>query len=198
MGTNAVLECTPVLIPEVTSGREYRGTPQTKEAAMATLCKTYSTEVVARQVVEALRAARVQGRNIRLLTGCQQHDVRREPAGGFAGAVGPNAPVGTYGEGRCLRRQGAGGFAGDPDRQRQGSFANADRCLVVTYEEEAERSRVAGGIAIRRLLRESVAGEVADRMADELQMEHAVLLVEVTEIAPSDTKTRLEELARAA
>jgi len=54
------------------------------------------------------------------------HDVRREPVGGFAGRVPPDAPVGTYGDVRRFRRQGAGTFAGDADRQRQGSFADAD------------------------------------------------------------------------
>jgi len=53
-------------------------------------------------------------------------DVRREPVGGFAGRVPPDAPVGTYGDIRRFRRQGAGTFAGDADRQRQGSFADAD------------------------------------------------------------------------
>jgi hypothetical protein len=61
---------------------------------MATLCKTYSTEVAARQAVETLRAARVRGQDIRLLTGSQRHDVRREPAGAFAGAVRPDTPSG--------------------------------------------------------------------------------------------------------
>ena len=46
--------------------------------------------------------------------------------GGFAGRVPPDAPVGTYGDIRRFRRQGAGTFAGDADRQRQGSFADAD------------------------------------------------------------------------
>jgi hypothetical protein len=55
-----------------------------------------------------------------------RHDVRREPVGGFAGTLGPDAPVGTYGNVRRRRRQGAGTFAGDADRQRQGSFADAD------------------------------------------------------------------------
>jgi hypothetical protein len=54
------------------------------------------------------------------------HDVRREPVGGFAGRVRPDATVGTYGNVRHLRRQGAGTFAGDADRQRQGSFADSD------------------------------------------------------------------------
>jgi hypothetical protein len=55
-----------------------------------------------------------------------RHDVRREPVGGFAGTVAPDAPVGSYGNVRHFRWQGAGIFAGDADRRRQGSFADAD------------------------------------------------------------------------
>lgn len=54
-----------------------------------------------------------------------RHDVRREPVGGFARTLGPDAPVGTYGNVRRFRRQGAGTFAGDADQRRQGSFADA-------------------------------------------------------------------------
>jgi hypothetical protein len=54
------------------------------------------------------------------------HDVREEPVGGFAGPVGPGAPVGSYGNVRRLRRQGRGTYAGDADRQRQGTFADSD------------------------------------------------------------------------
>jgi hypothetical protein len=57
--------------------------------------------------------------------GAHLHDVRQEPVGGFAGALSPDAPVGTYAGRVRARRQGAGAYAGDPDRQRQGSFADA-------------------------------------------------------------------------
>jgi hypothetical protein len=166
---------------------------------MATLCKTYSTEVRARRAVKALRAARVPGRVIRLLTGCELHDVRREPIGGFAGAVGPSAPVGTYSGGVRPHREGRGGFAGDSDQRRRGSFGDVDRCMIVTYEGGSERSRVVGDLGIRRLLRGSTfSGDTADRVADELHMGHAVVLVEVTGITARNAHGRLEEVARAA
>jgi hypothetical protein len=166
---------------------------------MATLCKAYSSEVVARRAVEALRTAGVPGRDIRLLTGCQLHDVRREPVGGFAGTLGPDAPVGTYGNVPRVRRQGAGSFAGDPDRQRQGSFADADRDMIVTHEHDGGRSRVTGDLAIRRLLRAAdLSGEAAGRVIDELHAGHAVVLADVAEIAPSDARARLEDVAPAA
>jgi hypothetical protein len=55
------------------------------------------------------------------------HDIRREAVGGYARPVSPNAPIGTYANGVLLRHRGAGSFAGDPDLQRQGSYADVDR-----------------------------------------------------------------------
>jgi hypothetical protein len=52
------------------------------------------------------------------------HDVRFEPVGGWAGPIGPDAPVGKFAGPARQRGQAAGGWAGDPDRQRQGSFAD--------------------------------------------------------------------------
>jgi hypothetical protein len=54
------------------------------------------------------------------------HDVREEPAGTFAGTIGPDAPVGTFGNVRVRRGRGAGTYAGNPDHQRQGSFADVE------------------------------------------------------------------------
>jgi hypothetical protein len=55
------------------------------------------------------------------------HDIRHEAVGGYAGPVGPNAAVRTYGNRALLRRQGTGSYAGDADLQRQGSYADVDR-----------------------------------------------------------------------
>ena len=51
-------------------------------------------------------------------------DVRREPVGNFVGRVGPDEPVGSFGNVPRLRRRGAGAFAGEPERQRQGTFGD--------------------------------------------------------------------------
>jgi hypothetical protein len=166
---------------------------------MATLCKAYSSEFVARRAADALRAAGVPGRDVRLLSGCRPGDVRREPVGGFAGAVGPDEPVGTYGGVRRRRCQGTGSFAGDPDRQRQGSFADADRIVLVSYEDGAERSRVASELEAQGLLQAAgVAADAAGRLVDELHAGRAVVLAEVAEIAPGDARARLDELAHVA
>jgi hypothetical protein len=166
---------------------------------MTTLSETYSTEVAARRAVEALRAAGVPARDIRLLTGTRLGDVRREPVGGFAGPIAPNAPVGTYGNRPVLRRQGAGGFAGDPDHQRQGSFADIDRVVIITYKRDAERARVTGLRGARRLLgRAALDDDTLDRAVKELHIGLAVVLVDVSEIAASDARAQLEPDARAA
>jgi hypothetical protein len=99
----------------------------------------------------------------------------------------------------CRRRQGAASFAGDPDRQRQGSFADADTDAIATVEDGAGRSHPASRAIVRRLLwRSALAGGAADRVIDELRAGHAVVLVNAVEIAASDARARLEELAHAA
>jgi len=166
---------------------------------MTTLTKTYPTELAARRAAEAMRNTGVPERDIRLLVGSAPRDIRHEPVGGFAGPVAPDAPIGTYG-GRVLqRRQGAGSFAGDPDQQRQGSFADTDRVVIVTYEGDAERARITGLRGARRLLRGAVLDDDAvDRAVGELHQGHAILLVELREIAASEIDARLEKLAPAA
>jgi hypothetical protein len=166
---------------------------------MTTLSETYSTEIEARRATEALRAAGVPARHIRLLTGTRVRDVRRQPVGGFAGPVAPGAPVGTYGDRPVLRRQGAGGFAGDPDHQRQGSFADTDRVIITTSKRDAERARVTGLRGARRLLgRASLDEDTIDRAMTELHMGHTVVLIDIGEIAPSEALAQLERNARAA
>jgi hypothetical protein len=165
---------------------------------MATPFKIYSTEGLARQAVDALRAAGVPCRDIRLLTGCPMHDVRQELVGGFGGAVSPEAPVGSFANIRSSRRQGAGSFAGDPDRLRQGSFADGDRDVIDTCEDGSQRAHVVGDLGIRRLLRGLALDDDADCVVDELHAGHAVVLAEIAEIAPSDAQARLEQVAQAA
>jgi hypothetical protein len=132
-----------------------------------------------------------------MLTGRRLHDIRREAVGGFAGAVDPSAPVGAYAGPPRLRCQGRGGFAGDPDDQRQGSFADADATVIA--DDGAGRWQDADDLRLQRLLwHAALAGESADRVIDELRAGHAVVLVEAAEIAASDAQARLEELAHAA
>jgi hypothetical protein len=166
---------------------------------MTTISKTYFTEIAARRAIEALRATGVPAGEIRLLTGRPLGDVRREPVGGFAGPVAPDAPVGTYGDGKVLRRQAAGGFAGDPDHQRQGSFADTDRVLIFTFRAGAERMRVTGLRGARRLLgRAALDDDTVERAVVELHKGHAVVLIDAEEIVAGEARAQLEQDARAA
>jgi hypothetical protein len=163
---------------------------------MTTLCRTYQSDGAARRAIAALRAGGVSPGAMRLLTGRAPYDVRREPVGGFAGPVAPDAPVGTFGHRVVRRRQAAGGYAGDPDRQRQGSFGSADRIVVTTYEDGAERARITGLRGARKLLvRAALDDDAVDRAVSELHKGFAVVLVDAGEIAAGDVT---ERLARAA
>jgi hypothetical protein len=161
--------------------------------SMTTLCKTFPAEVAAR------RAAGVPARDLRLLTGRPLGDTRQQPVGGYAGPFGHDAPVGTYGGGVVRRRQGTGGFAGDPDQQRQGSFGDHDRVVIVTYGDDAERARVTGLRGIQRLLRRAALGnDTVAHAVNELQRGRTVVLVELREIPACEAPDQFKQLARAA
>jgi hypothetical protein len=171
---------------------------------MATLSNTYSNEDAARLAVETLRVTSVPPREIRLLTSRPLPDIRREPVGGFAGPVGPDAPIGTFAGGTHRRSDDAGSFAtgsfaGDAHQQRQGSFAGVERVTSVTYGADAERSRVTGYRGIRQLLRRAALDDAAvERAVEELHKGRTVVLVDVPEIAPVETDAQLEQMAKAA
>jgi hypothetical protein len=167
--------------------------------SMTTHCMTFSAEAAARRAVAALRATGVPARDLRVLIGTRLGDTRQEPVGGYAGPFGHGALVGTFGGGVVRRRQGAGGFAGDPDQQRQGSFGNVDRVVIVTYDDAAERARVTGLRGARRRLRRAALGDDAvARAVNELYTGHALVLVDFREIAAGEARDQLEQLARAA
>jgi hypothetical protein len=151
---------------------------------MSTLCKTYSDESEARAAVERLLASGAPRRGVRLLAGTRLHDVRDERVGTFAGAIGPDAPVGRF-AGRPRRRcQGTGTFAGDPDRQRKGSFADVERDMIITFERRGEHPHVATQRALRDLLSSvTLAGEPADHLVQELHAGHRLVVAEVDQPA---------------
>ena len=163
---------------------------------MTTIHRTYRNDDAARSAIAALRAGGVSPRAIRLLTGRAPYDIRREPVGGFAGPVAPDAPVGTFGGRAVRRRQAAGGYAGEPDRQRQGSFGSADRVVVTTYDDGAERARITGLRGARKLLvRAALDDDAVDRAVRELHQGHAVALVDAGELAAGEVTARLAHAA---
>jgi hypothetical protein len=119
---------------------------------MTTLCTTYSTHAAAQRGVEELTEAGVPDRDVRLVVGSRLHDVRSERIGGFAGAIAVDAVVGRYAGPPLPRWHAAGSFYGEPDRRRQGSFADTERDLLVTYDHGVQRSRLTGDEQIGRLL----------------------------------------------
>jgi hypothetical protein len=125
---------------------------------MTTQCTSYPDEIAARHAIDALRNAGVPDSDIRLLSGRALRDVRTEIVGGFAAPVGPDAPIGTFAYRVLLRRRAAGGFAGDPDAQRQGSFADCDGVTIVSHHGGTERSRLTGRGGLRRHLRARIVG----------------------------------------
>jgi len=162
-----------------------------------TVYRTYASEAVARRAVAALTAAGVPRRDIRLLTCHRAHDLRQETAGGFAGAVEPDSPVRTFAGTVRLRRQCTGSFAGDPDQQRQGSFGDADIDAIISSEDGAGRSRVAGNLG-PMLRRVGLSDDATARVIDELHTGRAVVVADASQITASDARARLEELANAA
>jgi hypothetical protein len=166
---------------------------------MTTLCKTFPTELKARHAIEELRAAGIREQDIRLLIGRRPGDVRRESVGGFAGPVGPDATVGAYGGSVVRRWQGTGTFAGDADRQRQGSFADTDRVVIVTSKGERERARITGLRGARRILRRTALdAEAVDRAVGELHRGRSVVLADLGEIAASRPEAQPEHRRDAA
>jgi hypothetical protein len=151
---------------------------------MTTTRTAYSDEATARHAAATLRHSGVPARDILVLVGSPLRDVRRELVGGFAGPVAPDDPVGTYAGTTRLRRQAAGGFAGNPDDQRQGSFADTDRVVIVSHDGKAERARITGHRGARRLLRTtSLDDDAIERVLDELTAVRAVVLTDTAEIA---------------
>src|SRR5919201_548746 len=104
---------------------------------MATLCRAYPSEAAARRAIAGLRAAGLPPQGAHLITGSPLHDLRRETAGGFAGK---------------------------PDRQREGSFADVDRHVIVHCDPDGrEHTHVAGLHELEALL----AGAGLERAAAE-------------------------------
>jgi hypothetical protein len=170
---------------------------------MAVMIRTYPSEAGARQAVETLRAAGVPPRHIRLLTSRPLRDARREAHGGYAGPVGPDAPVGTY-AGPVHRRHlrtgsfATGSFTGYRDR-RQGSFADIERIVILTYEDDAARARVTDHRGVRQLLRRAALdNDAIDRAVKDLHDGHPVVLVDGADVAQGDVRAQLDQLGHAA
>jgi hypothetical protein len=148
---------------------------------MPTLCNAYADRGAARDAVHALLTAGRAAGEIRMVLGPPLHDRRREIAGGFAGPVPPEAPVGRFAGTPVRRWRGAGSFAGDPDLMRQGSFADVDADAIVTFADHAEHARITGDREVHHLLRRSEFDRAtADELVEELHAGRELVLIDVS------------------
>jgi hypothetical protein len=166
---------------------------------MAALCRAYPSEAAARRAIEGLRAAGLPPQGAQLIGGGPLRDLRRELVGEFAGTADPDAPVGTFGNTTLRRWRPAGGFAGEPDRQREGSFADVDGHAIVHYDPGGgEHARVAGLRGLAALfLAAGLERDAARRALAELRAGSSLVLVQIAEIGPADAAARPEEAGQA-
>ena len=136
---------------------------------MSTGCLIYPTPSAARTAAERLLAHGTPPGNVTLLVGFRGHDVRHERTGGFAGPVGPDAPVGTFSSATHPRSRACGAWVGDADLRRQGTFADAEQDTVLSF---AAGRRVAHS-ASHRALAESLSAVTPDPRRVE-QLGHAL------------------------
>jgi hypothetical protein len=170
------------------------------EGETVSLKSTFQSDfrpAAARSAVDELLAAGTSARDVKLLLGTATRDVRNLPMGTFAGAIGPDAPVGTFAGKTRLRSQAAGGWVGDPDSQRQGSFADAEHDKVVTFDDGREVSRTISSPGLARLLQPVTRDrEHGEKLLAELHQGHAIVLVaHPTEVVQTDPQQESEREA---
>jgi hypothetical protein len=119
---------------------------------MSALCKAYSTHDAATSAVLALKEIGIGGDRLRVLTGEPLHDVRKEDVGGFEGSVGPDAPVGSFGDVAHERSDPKGDFGSTGSTGRVGTFADADIDTVTTYDDGVGRMRITGDHDVEGIL----------------------------------------------
>ena len=165
---------------------------------MNALCKAYDNTTDAERAVADLIAAGVPGADVRLLMGAAIHDARRESRGRFSGTVAPDERVGAYaGEGpeRSVLR---GSFAGT-DAGAEGTYANAERDVVVTEHDGMEQVRVAGRRELKQLLMEAGLDDAtAEADVDALHRGRVLVLVHIAAIARDDARALLDGAVGAA
>jgi hypothetical protein len=133
---------------------------------MTTHTRTSPTERAARRAAQTPRATGAPDRDIHRSRAPHHTDTRREPVGGYAEPLAPDAPTGTYGDRALQRHHGTGSLAGDPDHQRHGTYADTDRVTIITHNGDAERTRITGPRGTRRPLhRTALHDDTIDRAA---------------------------------
>jgi hypothetical protein len=166
---------------------------------MNSLCKAYDNTSDAERAVADLLAAGVPGEDVRVLMGAELHDARREARGRFAGSVAPDEHVGAYAGDGPERSALRGSFAGAEAGGAEGTFANAERDVVVTHSDGMEQARVAGRRELKRLLMEAGLDDAtAEADVDALHAGRILVLVHVAAIAQDDARALLDGAVGAA
>jgi hypothetical protein len=120
---------------------------------MATLYRAFTSTHDAENAIERLLSAGVPAIRIEVIMGQAVEDARDAPIGTFAGTTTADAlTVGSYANIAHSGRKATGTFAGDADRQRLGSFGDADRDTVTTYQSGVKRTRIASHRTLEKLL----------------------------------------------
>jgi hypothetical protein len=160
---------------------------------MNALCMAYTSASDAERAVADLIAAGAPGEDVRLLMGAEIHDARREARGRFSGSVAPEERVGAYAGDGPERSAPRGAYAGDPAAAAEGSFANAERDVVVTHSDGNEQSRVAGRRELKRLLMEAGLDDAtAETDVDALHAGRILVLVTLGAIAADEARALLD------
>jgi hypothetical protein len=152
---------------------------------MSAISRAYRTDDAASRVVAALKAIGVKPDRIRVIRGEGLRDVREEQVGEFAGTVGPDAPVGSFGDEPHRRSEPKGDFASTGGAGRVGTFADADRDTVTDYPDGVPRMHVTGDHDVESILMDAgVDAETAKRDVRALHEGSALVLV----LQPSDAE----------
>jgi hypothetical protein len=145
---------------------------------MIALYKAYATHDAATVAVVALTGVGVPHEQLRVLRGGQRHDVRDEQVGEFAGTVGPEAPVGSFGDVPHERSEPRSDFASTGGQGRIGTFADADRDTVTTYDDGVRRMEITGDHDVESILVDAgLDAEAADAAVRALHEGWAIVLV---------------------
>jgi len=166
---------------------------------MNALCKPYDNPADAERAVADLLAAGIPGDDVRLLMGAEIHDARREARGRFSGSVAPEEQVGAYAGDGPARSALRGSFAGADSGTAEGTFANAERDVVVTHSNGMEQARVAGRRELKRLLMDAgLDHEAAEADVDALHAGRILVLVHVAAVGQDDARALLDGAVGAA
>jgi hypothetical protein len=166
---------------------------------MNALCKAYDNTTDAERAVADLLAAGVSGDDVHLLMGAEIHDARREARGRFAGSVAPQERVGTSAGDGPERSAIRGSFAGAGADGAEGTFANAERDVVVTHADGVEQTRIAGRRELKRLLMEAGLDDAtAEADVDALHAGRILVLMRVGAIGRDEARALLDGAVGAA